>query len=104
MEPRCLAEGILDVLALAEVPDLDFVLNHGDLPLLRAIADRPPFYNPRDRDARLPAPLFSICASEDFWDILFPNICRPALVNISNLSSVPWSNKLPAVFWRGTDR
>lgn len=24
--------------------------------------------------ARTPAPLFSICASEDFWDILFPNV------------------------------
>lgn len=26
------------------------------------------------RQARTPAPLFSICASEDFWDILFPNV------------------------------
>eukprot|EP00913_Durusdinium_trenchii_P035104 g32838.t1 len=54
--------------------------------------------------ARTPAPLFSICASEDFWDILFPNVCRPALVNMSGMSPIPWEQKLPIAFWRGTDR
>ena len=56
------------------------------------------------RQARTPAPLFSICASEDFWDILFPNVCRPALVNMSGMSSIPWEQKSSIAFWRGTDR
>eukprot|EP00927_Polykrikos_kofoidii_P032395 TRINITY_DN27614_c0_g2_i1.p1 TRINITY_DN27614_c0_g2~~TRINITY_DN27614_c0_g2_i1.p1 ORF type:complete len:775 (+),score=104.22 TRINITY_DN27614_c0_g2_i1:101-2326(+) len=103
-EPACLAHTLLTVLAKAELPDLDLVLNHGDLPLLRGMPDRPPFYGPQDRDPRIPAPLFSICASEDFWDIPFPNTCRPALVNISGLSSTSWPDKYPGVFWRGTDR
>eukprot|EP00928_Gymnodinium_smaydae_P054234 TRINITY_DN38046_c0_g1_i1.p1 TRINITY_DN38046_c0_g1~~TRINITY_DN38046_c0_g1_i1.p1 ORF type:complete len:706 (-),score=73.39 TRINITY_DN38046_c0_g1_i1:6-2123(-) len=104
MEPTCLAQGLLALLAKVEIPSVDFVLNHGDLPLLRGLANRPPFYGPEDRDARFPAPLFSICASEDFWDIPFPNTCRPALVNISNLSKVPWADKRKIAFWRGTDR
>ncbi|CAJ1359505.1 unnamed protein product, partial [Effrenium voratum] len=57
-----------------------------------------------DKEARIPAPLFSICASEDFWDILFPNVCRPALVNMSSMSAIPWEQKTPIAFWRGTDR
>eukprot|EP00929_Paragymnodinium_shiwhaense_P000306 TRINITY_DN100545_c0_g1_i1.p1 TRINITY_DN100545_c0_g1~~TRINITY_DN100545_c0_g1_i1.p1 ORF type:complete len:718 (-),score=53.06 TRINITY_DN100545_c0_g1_i1:89-2242(-) len=103
-EPICLAHTILTVLAKANLPDMDFVLNHGDLPLLRGMSNRPPFYGPDDRDARFPAPLFSICASEDFWDIPFPNTCRPSLTNISNLSRTPWKEKKNAAFWRGTDR
>ncbi|CAE8627960.1 unnamed protein product [Polarella glacialis] len=57
-----------------------------------------------DREAKLPSPLFSICASADFWDILFPNVCRPALVNMSAMSAVPWRKKKGIAFWRGTDR
>lgn len=64
----------------------------------------PPFYGPMDRDARTPAPLFSICASDDFWDILFPNVCRPSLVNMSGMSRIAWDAKRKVAFWRGTDR
>jgi len=87
-----------------DIPDFDMVLNHGDLPLLRKSMGKPPFYGPMDKEARTPAPLFSICASEDFWDILFPNVCRPALVNMSGMSSIPWEDKSSIAFWRGTDR
>lgn len=90
--------------AEAPLPDFDIVLNHGDLPILRKKAGKPPFYGPTDFDARVAAPLFSICSSEDFWDILFPNVCRPALVNMSSMSAVPWSEKKAVAFWRGTDR
>eukprot|EP00747_Dinoflagellata_sp_TGD_P191573 gnl/TRDRNA2_/TRDRNA2_55147_c0_seq1.p1 gnl/TRDRNA2_/TRDRNA2_55147_c0~~gnl/TRDRNA2_/TRDRNA2_55147_c0_seq1.p1 ORF type:complete len:324 (+),score=62.78 gnl/TRDRNA2_/TRDRNA2_55147_c0_seq1:47-973(+) len=86
------------------MPDFDLVLNHGDLPILRKHAGQPPFYGPMDRDPRLPAPLFSICTSSDFWDIIFPNVCRPALVNMSGMSTVPWDEKRKTAFWRGTDR
>ncbi|CAK9082255.1 unnamed protein product [Durusdinium trenchii] len=103
-EPTCLAHALLDLLASVELPDFDIVLNHGDLPLLRKASHKPPFYGPMDKEARTPAPLFSICASEDFWDILFPNVCRPALVNMSGMSPIPWEQKLPIAFWRGTDR
>ncbi|CAJ1391914.1 unnamed protein product [Effrenium voratum] len=95
---------LLDLLAGVDLPDFDIVLNHGDLPLLRKELQRPPFYGPMDKEARIPAPLFSICASEDFWDILFPNVCRPALVNMSSMSAIPWEQKTPIAFWRGTDR
>ena len=60
---------------------------------------RPPFYGPMDKEAsqgyastvdmivlnclqgRTPAPLFSICASDDFWDILFPNVPTLACID-----------------------
>jgi len=103
-EPSCLANALLSVIAHVDIPDFDMVLSHGDLPTLRRHADQPPFYGPMDRDARTPAPLFSICSSEAFWDILFPNVCRPALVNMSGMSRVPWAEKRDAAFWRGTDR
>lgn len=103
-EPTCLAHALMDLLASVDIPDFDMVLNHGDLPLLRKSTGKPPFYGPMDKEARTPAPLFSICASEDFWDILFPNVCRPALVNMSGMSSIPWEDKSSIAFWRGTDR
>lgn len=103
-EPACLAHALMDLLATVDIPDFDMVLNHGDLPLLRKSMGKPPFYGPMDKEARTPAPLFSICASEDFWDILFPNVCRPALVNMSGMSSIPWEDKSSIAFWRGTDR
>jgi len=103
-EPSCLANAILSVIAQVDIADFDMVLNHGDLPTLRRSADQPPFYGPMDRDARAPAPLFSICSSESFWDILFPNVCRPALVNMSMMSRIPWHEKRDVAFWRGTDR
>ncbi|CAE7883764.1 POGLUT2 [Symbiodinium microadriaticum] len=104
IEPTCLAHALLNLIAAVDLPDFDIVLNHGDLPLLRKEHEKPPFYGPMDKEARTPAPLFSICASEDFWDILFPNVCRPALVNMSSMSAIPWEAKTPAAFWRGTDR
>lgn len=103
-EPTCLANALLGVLAQADLPPFDVVLNHGDLPILRRSAGQPPFYGPTDREARVPAPLFSICGSVDFWDILFPNVCRPALVNMSLMSPWPWREKRPVALWRGTDR
>lgn len=103
-EPTCLAQALLDVLERTHLPDFDMVLSHGDLPTLRKAAGRPPFYGPMDREWRVPAPLFSICSSADFWDILFPNVCRPALVNMSHMSPVPWERKRKAALWRGTDR
>eukprot|EP00933_Yihiella_yeosuensis_P055686 TRINITY_DN54550_c0_g1_i1.p1 TRINITY_DN54550_c0_g1~~TRINITY_DN54550_c0_g1_i1.p1 ORF type:complete len:481 (-),score=78.95 TRINITY_DN54550_c0_g1_i1:21-1433(-) len=103
-EPACLAHALLAVIAQVDLPDFDIVLNHGDLPLLRKTGEKPPFYGPMDREARAAAPLFSICASADFWDILFPNVCRPALVNMSEMSPVPWQEKKDIAFWRGTDR
>ncbi|CAK0810616.1 unnamed protein product [Prorocentrum cordatum] len=103
-EPTCLAGAILSLLSKVNLANFDLVLNHGDLPVLRKYADHPPFYGPTDKDSRIPAPLFSICASDDFWDILFPNVCRPALVNMSAMPSVPWEQKAREGFWRGTDR
>jgi len=103
-EPACLAQAILDVLAQTDLPHFDFVLSHGDLPILRKVAGQPPFYGPTDWEARSPAPLFSICSSDDFWDVLFPNVCRPSLVNMSRMSPLPWHKKRKVALWRGTDR
>jgi len=103
-EPTCLAHAILDVVAKADIPNFDMVLNHGDLPILRREEGKPPFYGPMDRHARIASPLFGICTSDDFFDILFPNVCRPSLVNMSRMSPIPWAQKRNAVFWRGTDR
>lgn len=101
-EPSCVASAVLRVLRKARLPSLEFVVNSGDLPAVRLVVDRPPFYNFQDRDRRVPVPLFSITGSRDFGDIVFPNVCRPALVNMSD--DVRWEVKKEKAFWRGTDR
>ncbi|KAF4758080.1 hypothetical protein FOZ63_020359, partial [Perkinsus olseni] len=49
-----------------------------------------------------------IATSDDFWDILFPNVCRPKLVNMSradnNAEELSWQDRVPRATWRGTDR
>ena len=112
VEPRCIAEALMDVLAKTpNIPPFDIVVNNGDLPLLRKSDFSPPFYNLAHQEAARPAPLFSIATNEEFFDILFPNVCRPALVNLTAVvmgaareSLTPWSEKKPVAFWRGTDR
>mgnify|MGYP002016334696 CR=1 FL=1 len=39
------------------------------------------------------------------FNILFPNVCRPALVNLTQKAEpIAWDEKHEKAFWRGTDR
>ncbi|KAF4671896.1 Protein O-glucosyltransferase 3 [Perkinsus chesapeaki] len=105
-ELLCLVSHFLKLLSRTSLPDFELALNHGDLPQIRKSFNKPPFHHFNDREASLPVPLFSIATSDDFWDILFPNVCRPKLVNMSQSSSdePAWNERIPKAIWRGTDR
>ncbi|CAD7929715.1 unnamed protein product [Amoebophrya sp. A25] len=96
VEPTCLARKILSVLEKSpSIGSFDLVLNHGDMPLLRKKEGVPPFYNLMDQEARSAVPLFSIASNREFHDILFPNVCRPQLVNLTEvvLEKARWKRK-----------
>ncbi|CAD7941747.1 unnamed protein product [Amoebophrya sp. A120] len=131
IEPSCLADFLVEILQQSpSISSFDLVLNHGDMPILRKNEGTPPFYNLLDQEARAPLPLFSIASNQEFFDILFPNVCRPQLVNLTEVvllkkrerqmeaveaaptttallrvgeEEVP-SSKIKKAFWRGTDR
>lgn len=101
-EPSCLVEAVLDLLKRTTLPPLEIVLNHGDLPLLRKHHGALPRYHLNDLTPRMRSPLFSLTTSNEFWDMLFPNICRPKLHRLPHKTS--WEEKIDKAFWRGTDR
>eukprot|EP00397_Hematodinium_sp_SG-2012_P024072 GEMP01025058.1.p1 GENE.GEMP01025058.1~~GEMP01025058.1.p1 ORF type:complete len:422 (+),score=87.63 GEMP01025058.1:1118-2383(+) len=102
-EPQCLVSVLVDLLGRTSFSrPIELVLNHGDLPMLRKRGGALPRYNLDDFEARMRGPLFSLCVSDDFWDLLFPNICRPKLHALPH--TTPWEGKKKQAFWRGTDR
>ena len=102
-ELSCVVEFVLKVLSKGlDIPDFELVLNNGDLPLARKSPGKPPFYDFSDFHSTIPIPLFSLAGSDDFYDLVFPNVCRPKLVSLS--SKYEWHDKEEKMFWRGTDR
>lgn len=105
-ELRCISEFIQSVHRKFGLPDFELILNHGDLPLSRRVADKPPFYDFSDGTIRTPVPVFSLVGSPHFHDMLFPNVCRPKVGNLTLAAPelADWDSKLSKAFYRGTDR
>ena len=106
-ELKCLLDFVKKVDAQFGLPDFEFVLNHGDLPLSRRVADKPPLYDFGDGAPRTPVPLLSLVTSPHFHDMLFPNVCRPQLGNLTAAGPAElhdWTKKKEQALYRGTDR
>jgi hypothetical protein len=105
-ELRCITDFLKTVDQKFGLPDFELVLNHGDLPLSRRIFGKPPFYDFKDGDIRTPVPLFSLVTSPHFHDMLFPNVCRPGVGNLTEAAPefADWASKIEQAFYRGTDR
>ncbi|XP_031632184.1 protein O-glucosyltransferase 2-like [Contarinia nasturtii] len=90
---------------LVEIPDLEFVVNLGDWPLVKK--------GGISRTSR-PLPIFSWCGSDESFDIVMPtyDLMESGLEAMSRVSvdilsvqksNTVWNEKQPIAFWRGRD-
>jgi len=97
---KAVREFLIDILNRVYLPDVEFVLSFGDAPSMPKRVDVLPLATPREALNTTVArklPVFSVCKTLDFYDILFPfTLIHHGFISegiCGKLKSSPWRSR-----------